>query len=535
MEKFQQILSQAKEKLGPMALNFKKYFSVVAAFLYKHKIVTAISAVMLFLVCSLVGIVNHYLNQINYVPADQQPTKIYTELETTQVRLGTGELVYINFSQINPDGSYTLADGRIYYGDGSVRNIDGSLVFIDGSYLTADGTAVMSDGTTLYKDGTLVFQNGSYIAMTGITVDAVGNVTFSDGSMLHISDFLIDMTGKVIFKNGNPNVGVENNVTSATTKPSTPPPIQNTTPEQNDDDDSVIQSIKDNQNDNEAKDKLEQNDKLIEENAHNNEIWYSDDVLNVLLMGIDNGSKNFPYGRSDAMIVVSINKKTKKVKLVSLGRAAYVAIEGYENTRLNHAHGYGGPALAIRTIEDNYKIRIDNYVSTTFSAFQELIDAIGGVDIKLTGEEAKALKKKLVAYGYNYSGKGVYRLNGVMALEYVRLRKIDSDRDRTQRQRNVITAVAEKARDMNVFELNVLLNKILPYITTDLSKMEIVSQLANAPAYISNGFEQHVLPHKSSALTLIDNFEVVLVDWKDEVKYTHKLFYSDVTPSYYTR
>ena len=532
MEKIRQIICQLSEKMKPFAEKFQKVFSQVAGFLYKHKVITAIAAVLLFFVCSVVAIGNHYLNKINYVPLDQ-PTKIYTELETTQVRLGTGELVYINFSQINPDGSYTLADGRIYYGNGSVRNPDGSLVFMDGSYITADGLAVMSDGTTLYKDGTIVFQNGSYIAMSGMTVDAAGNVRFSDGSVLHISDFLIDMSGKVILKNGNPSVDIENNAPTDVAPSTTPPPIQITQPTQQDDDDTIIQSIKD--KDTEVKDKLEQNDKLIEENAHNNEIWYSEDVFNVLLMGIDNGSRNFPYGRSDAMIVVSINKKTKKVKLVSFGRAAYVAIEGYPNTRLNHAHGYGGPALAIRTIEDNYKIRIDNYVSTTFSAFQELIDAIGGVDITLNSAEAKALKSKLVANGYKYNGKGVYRLNGPMALEYVRLRKIDSDRDRTQRQRNVLTAIANKAKDMNLFELNVLLNKVLPFITTDLSKMEIVSQLANAPSYISNGFEQHDLPHKSSALTLIDNYEVVLIDWSSEVAYTHKLFYKDVTPSYYTR
>ena len=538
MEKIRQIISQLSEKMKPLAGKLAKAFSAMAVFLYKHKIIASISVVILFLVCSVVAVANHYLNKINYVPSDQ-PTKIYTELETTQVRLGTGELVYINFSQINPDGSYTLADGRIYYSDGSVRNKDGSLVFVDGSYITADGLAIMSDGTTLYPDGTLVFQNGSYIAMSGMKVDEKGYVTFGDGSVLHLSAFLIDTNGRVIIKDPAPDINAGNNYTSDNsgivvgpgfTDPNT---VQTTTPAQQDDDDSIIQSIKD--TDTEVKDKLEQNDKLIEENAHNNEIWYSDDVMNVLLMGIDNGSKNFPYGRSDAMIVVSINKKTKKVKLVSFGRAAYVAIDGYPNTRLNHAHGYGGPALAIKTIEDNYKIRIDNYVSTTFSAFQELIDAIGGVDINLNSAEAKALKSKLIANGYEYNGKGTYRLNGPMALEYVRLRKIDSDRDRTQRQRNVLTAIANQAKSMNVFELNVLLNKVLPFITTDLSKMEIVSQLANAPSYISNGFEQHVLPHKSSALTLIDNFEVVLVDWADEVAYTHKLFYKDVTPKYYTR
>lgn len=88
---------------------------------------------------------------------------------------------------------------------------------------------------------------------------------------------------------------------------------------------------------------------------------------------------------------------------------------------------------------------------------------------------------------------------------------------------------------MSIWQLNDMLNKVLPYITTDLSKSEIVGQLTNVPSYLSNSFEQYVLPHKSSALTLIGDFEVVTVDWKDETAYTHKLIYGGLTPKYYKR
>ena len=224
--------------------------------------------------------------------------------------------------------------------------------------------------------------------------------------------------------------------------------------------------------DDDIRQELENNDQAIEQNRNNNEIWYSDDVVNILLMGIDQGGKNYPYGRSDALIIASINKKTKTVKLVSFARSAYVAIEGYANTRLNHAHGYGGPALAIDTIEKNYKIRIDNYISTTFEAFQQLIDCLGGVDIGLTQAEIndETMQYVLKLQGYTDLIPGTYTLNGYSALNYVRLRSIDSDRERTQRQRNVLTSLAAKAKSMNVFELNNALNEILPYITTDLSR-----------------------------------------------------------------
>ncbi len=524
MDEFKQKMSELYKKMKPFLNKALQNFGIFTEFIYKHKIVTICITVTIFLVCTVIAVGNHYLDKINYDDGSAPPSVVYTtEAQTTQVQLGTGEFITINISQMNPDGSFTLADGRIYYTDGSVKNPDGSIIFKDGSYLTADGLAVLSDGTTIYKDGNIVFQDGSFLSATGIVVDAGGNAIFKDGSRRHISEFLIEKSGRVVIKSGGDNIfQISNN--EMTTQPQ---PVTD-----NEDDDALLEEAKKDEN---IKAELEQNDKLIEENAHNNEVWYSDDVLNILLMGIDYGGKNYPYGRSDAMILVSINKLTKKIKLISLSRTAYVAIPGYQNTRLNHAHGYGGPQLAMDTIEANYKIRIDNYVSTTFSAFQEIIDVLGGVPITLTAKEAKALKSKLKSNGYEYAGAGTYVLNGPMTLEYVRLRKIDTDRERTQRQRTVLTVIASKIKDMNIFQMNVLLNKVLPLITTDLSKSDIVSQMVNVPTYLSSDFEQHVLPHKSSKLTLIDNFEVVLVDWKDEVNYTHKLIYKGVTPSYYTR
>ncbi len=527
MDKAEQILKELHRKLKPFLLKCGEYFTKLTELLYKHKVVTVIAVVLVFLVCSVVAIGNYYLSKIKYDDGSTPPSVLYTEELTTQVLLGTGEYITINVSQMNSDGSFTLSDGRIYYTDGAVRNPDGSFVFKDGSYLTADGIAVLSDGTTIYRDGNIVFQDGSFLPASGIVVDASGNATFSDGAVKHISEFLIDKSGRVTVKNdGNSLLQIGNNI------PTTSQSATQPEPQEDDKADEIIQAAKDNDK---VKNELQQNDKLIEENAHNDEIWYSDDVMNILLMGIDQGGKNYPYGRSDAMIIVSINKVTKKIKLISVSRTAYVAIDGYPNTRLNHAHGYGGAQLAVKTIEDNYKIRIDNYISTTFDAFKELIDAVGGVVINLNKKEASALKSKLVANGYEYIGAGAYNLNGPMALEYVRLRKIDTDRERTQRQRNVLTALASKAKNMNIFQMNLMLNKVLPLITTDLTKTEIVSQLVNVPTYLSSDFEQYVLPHKSSKLTLIDNFEVVLVDWKDEVKYTHNLIYDGVTPSFYKR
>lgn len=553
-ENIKEKIAELYEKSKPYISKAEELFNQFSKLVCKHKLISVAVALLILSVCTVFGVLNHYLNKINYDDGTNQ-TAIHTQIQTTRVTLGTGETVVINVSQLNADGSFTLTDGRIFYMDGSVRNHDGSIIFYDGSYMTSNGIAVLSDGTTLYRDGTVVFQNGSYISATGVTVDDKGNVSFADGSKLHISQFLIDVTGQILLKNSSATNTLVNNNNNFISQPETTAPTtaqltnqaqqwpqQQMQPdwgneddysyEEEEDDDIILEDVN---LDEDIKQELQENDALIELNAHNNEIWYSDDIINILIMGIDGGNSKFPYGRSDAMIVASINKNTKKIKLVSVSRTAYVAIDGYSNTRLNHAHGYGGAQLAMRTIEDNYKIRIDNYVSTTFSAFQRMIDAIGGVDITFTAAEAEALKDKIISTGYAYQGKGTYTLNGPLALEYVRLRKIDSDRERTQRQRNVLEAIARKARNMNIFELNNMLNNVLPYITTDLSKSDIVAQLINVPSYLSNSFDQYVLPHKSSALQVIDGYEVVLVDWEDEVKYVHDLFYSEVTPSYYTR
>ncbi|MGN1419641.1 MAG: LCP family protein [Acutalibacteraceae bacterium] len=262
-------------------------------------------------------------------------------------------------------------------------------------------------------------------------------------------------------------------------------------------------------------------DASIRANLDDSKIWYSDDVINILLMGIDYGSKTFPYGRSDSMIVLSINKTLKKINLISFSRAAYVSIPGYKNTRLNHAHGYGGPALAIKTIEKNYKIRIDNYVSTTFDSFEKIVDAVGGVKITLTQDEARVMSSSIGS-----TAAGTYNLNGKQALIYARLREIDTDRDRTGRQRKVLLAIAEKAKTMNASSILNLLNTVLPLVTTDMSKTQLVSQVANAISYLSWEIHQEVIPHKSSDLVLRGGFEVLLIDWTDEVKYVHDLFYS---------
>ena len=273
--------------------------------------------------------------------------------------------------------------------------------------------------------------------------------------------------------------------------------------------------------------KLAEADSSIQNNA--SKIRYSDDVYNILLMGIDYGSKNYPYGRSDSMILVSINKNQKTIKLVSLSRAAYAAIRGYKNTRLSHAHGYGGAPLAIDTVERNYKIRIDRYVSVGFDSFKKIIDAFGGVSINLTSVEQNVLNG---AFPGKFPSAGTYTLNGEQALVYARLRATDNDRTRTGRQRNILMALSQKAKSMSVTDALGILNVVLPLVRTNFTRTELVKQAANALSYLKWDISQDILPVSGTGLVLRDQFEVILVDWEKEVSYTNDLLFKGVEIKY---
>lgn len=265
----------------------------------------------------------------------------------------------------------------------------------------------------------------------------------------------------------------------------------------------------------------------IRANLDDNMLWYHEDVYNVLLVGIDYGDKkdgefsNY-LNRSDSMILLSINKKDNVINMVSLSRAAYVAIPGHGNKRLNAAHAYGGATLLVETIEKNYKIRIDKYVTINFAGFQSVVDTLGGVSINLTAEEARNVLGK--------SKAGTYTLDGEDAMAYVRLRSIDSDRKRTGRQRNVLNAMATKLRGASVSQLLDLLDTFLPLVTTNFTKAELIEQMTKVPGYLSMPIHEDIIPYSALPLTLRNGTEVLILDWEATNAHTHDLLYPGMVP-----
>jgi LCP family protein required for cell wall assembly len=226
------------------------------------------------------------------------------------------------------------------------------------------------------------------------------------------------------------------------------------------------------------------------------EIKSDPNVKNILLIGTDTrgGEK---YGRSDSMMLVSINSKTNQVKLVSFLRDLYVKINGMQDTRINSAYAYGGPKLLIETIEDNFRVKIDNYVTIDFQSFSDAVDILGGVTITLTKAEANELNNNP---SYFVTGKvqkvaaGVNHLSGSAALSYARIRHIDSDFGRTGRQRKVISAILSSLKHSNPAQLLNLANSVLPLVTTDLDNAQIVTLTSQASAILSNDTQQRAIP-----------------------------------------
>lgn len=196
--------------------------------------------------------------------------------------------------------------------------------------------------------------------------------------------------------------------------------------------------------------------------------------LHVLLIGVD-ASAGDARGRSDTMMLASIDPAGRRIKLVSFLRDLYVPIRGVGKTRLNAAYHYGGEALLKETLEKNFQVRIDRTVTVRFSVLAELVDQLGGIEVEITEKEREHLNEIIADYNSDYglSGgwiqqSGKQLLDGRQALCYSRIRQIDSDFQRASRQQTVISAMLKKLSAMSKWELIRLAVKNLNRVETDV-------------------------------------------------------------------
>ncbi len=251
------------------------------------------------------------------------------------------------------------------------------------------------------------------------------------------------------------------------------------------------------------------------------------DVLNIMLFGADKKENGEAYGRSDSMILLSINNKTGDLVMTSFLRDLWVEIPGYFPHRLNTSYALGGAELAIETIEYNFGVDIDRYAIVDFDSFTNIIDTLGGIDLELTDEEIDYInwqcwKNKQVETRHEITAKaGVVHLNGRQALWYSRDRdSAGSDWDRTNRQRIVLNTIMKDMKQSNLAQIMSIIYQVGPMIETDLDKGEIVYLAQNALNYLNYDVTALSVPDLSGgnfSCPTIDDMDVVTInDWDAE-------------------
>lgn len=285
-----------------------------------------------------------------------------------------------------------------------------------------------------------------------------------------------------------------------------------------------------------------------------------EDVLNILLIGTDerteavNDADAFTHlnqldgtedttefsedARADAMILVSLDIKDHVIRLVSIERGTGVPIllDGYEGQYdwITHTFRYGGAKLTMDTVEDCFNVQVDHYVRVNFNSFVQIVDAVGGVDIDITDLEAKALNWEVPSNSMLIVNKvepGLNHFDGYTALQYARLRKIDNDWKRIERQRTVIQAVLDQVKNASVVELDNLLNTVLPLVQTNFTKSEIAALLVQLPGFLGADVEQLSMPLQGTygVRTGMDDRLMYDPDWAVNIKALQDFLYNDQT------
>ena len=245
---------------------------------------------------------------------------------------------------------------------------------------------------------------------------------------------------------------------------------------------------------------------------------------NIAIFGVDSRDDSYDKGnRSDCIIIASINNKTKEVKLISVYRDTYVQIEGHGLDKITHAYSYGEAPLAIKTLNTNLDLNIKEFATVNFDVVKETVDYIGGISMPITSEE--------VGHISGITKPGTYTLTGEQALAYSRIRYASGgDYKRTERMRDVLTAVANKVKTLNISQLNGFVDTILPKVYTNITSADIFSMMPSIASYkITDSIGW---PYETKGITL-NRWYGIPVTLENNVKRLHQEAFGeeDYTPS----
>lgn len=241
--------------------------------------------------------------------------------------------------------------------------------------------------------------------------------------------------------------------------------------------------------------KINYNDKIDNKYVNAGDLKSSSGVKNILLLGVDaRAGEDGEASRADSMMLISIDSDNNCIKMTSFLRDTWVYIPCKDTRqRLNAACTYGGYEGVADTIEYNFGVKIDGYVVADFEMFKTMVDCIGGVKIDVTEEEADEVTGHQGRYGGVTLEAGEHKLTGEQALAYCRIRKIDTDWKRTERQRTVMEKIIKGLAKSPFSALN-MITKIAPYIETNLTKAQIMNFASKALGCVSGGFQQESCP-----------------------------------------
>lgn len=276
---------------------------------------------------------------------------------------------------------------------------------------------------------------------------------------------------------------------------------------------------------------LNKNNLGINEEAQNEAT--KSDITNIALFGID--APQGQVGRSDADMILTIDNKHNKIKLTSLMRDSYVNVKGHGMTKLTHAYAYGGPELALNTINTNFDLNIDKFITVNFTSLPNVINKLGGIDMNITKGDLKYINGYIDSINnYDHTNSphitstGMQHLDGVQATAYCRIRYDGGDQRRTERQRRVITAVFDKIKNSPVTDYPGILNQLLPLVTTNISSNEFISLGKDIIDTGANKIDELRVPcDKHENGKLIKGVYYMTFDIPAETKELHKFIFEN--------
>jgi len=241
-------------------------------------------------------------------------------------------------------------------------------------------------------------------------------------------------------------------------------------------------------------------------------------IENLLIIGIDGADIDNEGHRSDTMLVVSINQSTQKVKLVSIMRDIWTYFPTTNSwNKINASYAFGGPGQTVNIINESFDLDIQEYIVMDFSGYKDIIDLLGGVTVKLSAQEATRVP--------GIDGAGTYTLTGEQALAYSRIRKIDSDFMRVQRQRNVLLALFKGMRSQDPVTQYNLAVDALEYMRSNIPGQDITGRLLDLAVQIDTSIDQMTIPESGMYKVHDGGTWYMSLNWESQKESLHEYLY----------